>query len=99
MILTPENKKRFRTIGHDLKPVVIIAGNGLSENVSTELNRALDDHELIKIKVALDDRDARRAIIAEACVTCRAELVQVIGKVALLFRAAKQPKLSKSNVR
>ena len=50
MAISAEQKKAMRSIGHNLNPVVTIAGNGLSENVLEELNRALDDHELIKVK-------------------------------------------------
>ena len=50
---TNQDIKQLRAIGHKLKPVVTIAGNGLSEGVITELDRALQDHELIKIKLAV----------------------------------------------
>ena len=42
------DKKKFRAIGHHLKPIVTVAGNGLSESVMSEISRALTDHELIK---------------------------------------------------
>ncbi len=35
------------------------------EGVTEELNRALNDHELIKVKVVAEDREARAALIAE----------------------------------
>ena len=59
--------KQLRTIGHKLKPIVTIAGNGLSEGVWAELDRALSDHELIKIKLAVGSREARAAVTAEIC--------------------------------
>lgn len=99
MALTADNKKRFRTIGHDLKPVVTIAGNGLSEGVLTEINRALEDHELIKIKLAVEDRDTRKAVTEELCEKTRSEIVQTIGKMLLLYREARKPKLKTSNTR
>lgn len=99
MTLSSESKKRFRAIGHNLKPIVTIAGNGLTQSVNAELDRSLDDHELVKVKVAMEDRDERRSIIESICRSRRAELVQVIGKVALLYRENKKPKLSTSNTR
>ena len=51
MTSSNEDKKHLRRLGHNLKPVVTVAGNGLSENVSAEIARALNDHELIKIKL------------------------------------------------
>jgi RNA-binding protein len=58
----------------------------LTEGVLAELERALGDHELIKIKVNILDRESRLEAIAELCKAGKAELVQVIGKMALLYR-------------
>ena len=63
-------------MGHNLKPVVTIAAKGLSENVGAELDRALSDHELIKVKLAVGDRLAKKAISDELCNKYNAELVQ-----------------------
>lgn len=99
MRLTTESRKRYRTIGHALKPVVTIAGKGLSDGVMVEVNRALDDHELIKIRLAVEDREERRALIESLCRQTRSELVQSIGKTALIIREAKTPKVQFSNIR
>ena len=63
MTTSPADKKYLRALGHQLKPVVTVAGNGLPKNVVTEVDRALRDHELIKIKLAVGDRDTRKAIV------------------------------------
>ncbi len=83
-------------MAHHLKPVVLVSENGLSEGVMNELDRALEDHELIKIRVNTMDREDKVAIINEICAQCGAELAQVIGKMAVLYRPAKKqnPKLS-----
>lgn len=99
MSLNTDTKKRYRSIGHGLKPVVTVAGKGLTEGVLTELQRALDDHELIKVKLAVEDREDRKQLITELCSQTGAELVQTIGKVILVFREARKPKLSTSNIR
>jgi len=99
MTLTSKLQKQFRALGHKLKPVVTVAGKGLSENVIAELNRALEDHELIKVKIAVAERDARKAICQAIKVDCRAELIQEIGKVALFYRESLKPDMIKSNVR
>tara|TARA_Y100000782_G_scaffold110643_1_gene137402 strand:- start:770 stop:1069 length:300 start_codon:yes stop_codon:yes gene_type:complete len=99
MPLSADRKKQYRTLGHNLKPVVTIAGNGLSETVINELNRALDDHELIKVKLVVADRDLRKQVINEMSKTVKSEIVQEIGKVALIYREAKRPNLKLSNVR
>ena len=92
-----KTQKRLRTIGHRLSPVVIIA-NGLSDNINTEINRALKDHELIKIKVHANDRSEKKLLVEEVCSNSGAELVQLIGHIALIFKPAKNPDPKLSNL-
>jgi len=98
MPLSNDRKKNYRSIGHNLKPVVTIAGNGLSNGVLEELDRALEDHELIKVKLMINDREIRKAAVQEICKKTRSESVQEIGKVALLFREAKRPNAKLTNI-
>lgn len=92
------DKKQLRSIGHGLKPVVLIGNKGLAESVLAEIDRALADHELIKIKIATDDRDERKAMIAQVCDQSGAQLVQSIGKMALILRRAAKPNPRTSNL-
>lgn len=98
MAISPERKKQFKQIGHNLKPVLTVAENGVSEGVLAELERALEDHELIKVKIAIADREWRKQAIAQLCQHSGAELVQEIGKIALLFRPAREPNPRLSNL-
>lgn len=98
MPLDSDRKKKFRTIGHQLNPVVMVAERGLSEGVGLELERALEDHELIKVKLAVADPAERRAMAAELCEQHRAELVQAVGKVILIYRKALKPNPKLSNL-
>ena len=63
MTLSAGDKKHLRQLGHSLNPVVTVAGKGLSENVLAEVERALSDHELIKVKFAVGDRDLKQQLI------------------------------------
>ena len=90
--------KQLRSIGHKLKPVVTIAGKGLTENVITEVERALSDHELIKIKISVGDKAARTEVAAALCSQVKAELVHSIGGVILIMRRSKQPDPRLSNL-
>lgn len=98
MSFTNEQKTAYRTIGHSLKPIVSVASKGLTENVLEELNRALDDHELIKIKIAVGDREARDLVLKSIVTETRADLVQQIGNVALLLRKNPNAKPKLSNL-
>jgi len=90
--------KQLRAIGHKLKPVVRVAGNGVSDNVLQEVRRALDDHELIKVKIAVADREARSAAADALCAETGATLVQSVGNIVLLLKRAKQPDPKLSNL-
>jgi RNA-binding protein len=90
--------RQLRAIGHTLKPVVTIAGKGLSDAVRAELERALSDHELIKIKLAVGDREARDRLLTELLDNAGAELVQRIGNTALILRRSADPDPGKSNL-
>ena len=90
--------KQLHAIGHKLKPVVTIAGNGLTDGVFAELERALKEHELIKIKLAVGSREARSAVAQEVCDRTGAELVQSIGNVLLIMRRSAKPDPRLSNL-
>ncbi|MFN2360527.1 MAG: ribosome assembly RNA-binding protein YhbY [Marinobacter sp.] len=98
MSLSPEQRREYRGIAHNLKPVIIVGDKGLTEGLQEELERALNDHELIKIKVASQDREARREAVAALCEASGAELVQTIGKIAVIMRRAKKPNPKLSNL-
>lgn len=98
MSLTPDQKKRLKTVAHNLNPIVIVGGNGLSENVQLEVDRALEDHELIKVKFAVGDREVKKQLIKELAAIVEAELVQEIGNIAVLFRPSENPNPKLSNL-
>ena len=85
MPLTSQQIRYLRGLTHHLQPVVMVGDKGLSENVMTEIETALDHHELVKIRLRTD-RDSRKAWITQISETCRAEKVHVIGQVACFFR-------------
>ena len=90
-------KKKLRTIGHGLKAVVTVAGNGLSESVIAELNRALDDHELIKLKM-FGDKAERADLVTSLKTIPDTAIVQVVGGMALIYRASREPNPALSNI-
>jgi len=96
-MLTTERKKQMRAIGHHLKPVVLVGDQGLSPGLLDELNRALNDHELIKVKVRAE-RDTRKILVDALCEETGATCVQTTGAMALLFRAAERPNPRLSNL-
>ena len=98
MPLSNDDKKHLRRLGHNLNPIVTVAGNGLTEGVMAEIERALTDHELIKVKFAIGDRDAKKQTMDEVCKQTGAELAQTIGHIGLLYRKAEKPNPKLSNL-
>ena len=98
MALSAQDRKQFRVIGHHLKPILIFGGNGLTESFIEELDKRLEDHELIKVKINVETREDRSAVVDALCEAGEAELVQRIGNVALLYRAARKPSPKLSNL-
>lgn len=93
MILTNKQIRHLRSLAHHLKPVVMIGEKGLTEKVLAELDGALEHHELIKISIAGADKEKRRAITEEMCKASKAELVQLIGRISVLYRPRKKPQI------
>jgi RNA-binding protein len=96
MSLSSSQKKTLRRIAHHLDAVVQIGDKNVTENVIAETDRALRDHELIKVRINSGERDDRTVLGDELATACEADVVQRIGKVAVLFRANPKadPKLS-----
>jgi RNA-binding protein len=94
MPLSPSQKRYLRGLAHSLKPVILTGNKGVTPALLKEFSAALDQHELVKVKLG-DDRDERKAHIAELGEGAKAELVQSIGRVACFYRRNEEkPKLA-----
>jgi RNA-binding protein len=85
-ILTAAQTRFLRGQAHDLKAMLQVGGKGISDALVTEVGAALEQHELIKVKVAGAEREARNAMIGELAARTGAALVQRIGHTAVLYR-------------
>ncbi len=86
MALTSSQIRYLRGLAHPLKPVLLMGGKGVTAGVLNELEQALDDHELIKVRRSGGDRVARAADLAKLVDSRHAEAVQTIAHIAVLFR-------------
>jgi RNA-binding protein len=84
--LTPAQRKEKRADAHHLAPVVMIGDSGISPTVQKEVDVALSAHGLIKVRVLLDDRDARELIFQTLTESLNAAPIQHIGKLLVLWR-------------
>ena len=91
-------KKAFRGVAHHLDPVVSVSDRGLSDGIIAETERALMDHELIKVKVDALQKSDRLAITTALAEQTQATVIQNIGKVAVLYRKNQRANQKLSNV-
>ena len=84
--MTAAEKKKLRAKAHSLKPVIMIGQSGFTEAVLSEIELALNNHELIKIKIQTDDREVRKQISTEICTGTGAVFIQSIGKIIVIYR-------------
>lgn len=95
MPLTASQTRYLRGLAHPLKPVLLLGDKGVTPGVLAELEQALDTHELIKVRLAGQDRRARAAALDQLLESSGAERVHGIGHVAVLYRRnAEQPKIA-----
>ena len=83
MPLTTKAKQQLKAKAHKLKPVIMIGHHGLTDAVNKEIDRALNDHQLIKIRIQTSDRALRRELFEQLCKANQAELIQTIEVLAL----------------
>jgi RNA-binding protein len=84
-----DQKKQLKAQAHALNPVVMIGQHGLTDAVSQEIDIALDAHELIKIKIRAEKQD--RIVIRDQIIEqTRAELIQTIGQMIVIYRKNKK---------
>jgi RNA-binding protein len=87
--LTNAQTRFLRGQAHGLKAMLQVGGKGISDALVAEVDGALEHHELIKVKIAAEDREAREAMVEELARRAGAALVQRIGHTAVLFRPSK----------
>jgi RNA-binding protein len=86
MPLSEKQKKYLRRLAHPLNPVVMLGNAGLTDAVVSELDRALSDHELVKVSARVGDRIARSGALEALANRTRAEIVQQVGNVGVFYR-------------
>lgn len=90
--LTAKQRRFLRAMAHALRPVVLVGQAGLSDAVMAELDQALSDHELVKVRLhSPDDKKMAAAALAERA---GAALCGVVGHTVYLYRPnPDQPKI------
>ncbi|MDP8983739.1 MAG: ribosome assembly RNA-binding protein YhbY [Pseudomonadota bacterium] len=94
MKLVEKQKKYLRRLAHPLNPIVMLGNAGLTDAVVAELDRALHDHELVKVSARVGEREQRNAALDALATRTASSLVQRVGHVGVFYRPRKElPKI------
>ena len=86
MELSTQQKKKLRSIAHGLSPIVTIGQHGIKETTHKEINKALDFHQILKVKIATGDKDERMALTELIAKQHNASIIQSIGNMAIFYK-------------
>lgn len=89
MELNSKQRKFLEKAAHDMQPIVIVGGAGVTEGVIQMVDTSLAAHELIKVKYN-EYKEEKIDLTSEMCQQCNATLVRIIGNVAILYREAEK---------
>lgn len=90
MELTTKQRQYLKLKAAELKPVVIIGKNGITDSVIEEIKSSIAHHELIKVKAKADDRSARDELATYLAEKTESTVVQFLGNNITLFKQAKK---------
>lgn len=94
MRLTNKQNQFLKGLAHNLKPVIQLGANGLTEGVIAEIENAINHHELIKVKIPTDDREEKSLIINAIVAETNAHKVQTIGHMLVIYKPSEEQKIS-----
>ena len=86
MIFSKQQKQQLTIKAQKIKPVVLLGSKGLTENILTEIDNALNAHELVKIRLNIDDSEEKKALTDAICKKMQADLILAIGHVISIYR-------------
>lgn len=91
-MLTGKQKRFLRSKAHHLHPIFQVGKGGVNVNMIKQINEALEARELIKISVLQNCEENRETVAAAIVESTGAELVQLIGKIIILYKESKENK-------
>ena len=86
-MLTGKQRRHLRALAHALHPIVQVGKGGLDDGLIAAVDRALVDHELIKVKVGENADTTKAEVGDELAKRTKSEVAQIIGNIVLLYRA------------
>ena len=88
--LIGSDRRYLRSLAHHLQPLVYVGKTGLSENVLAEIDRVLEQHELIKVRF-LDFKEEKKTLSQTIASDTQSEMVGMVGHIAIFYRRNPDP--------
>ncbi|WP_312260762.1 ribosome assembly RNA-binding protein YhbY [Candidatus Igneacidithiobacillus taiwanensis] len=85
-MLDSKARQDLRARAHHLKPVITVGAQGVTTPLLAELDRALFDHELLKVRLPALDKEERDSCVQALAQGCAAEVVGRVGRILMLYR-------------
>ena len=84
--LTGKQRQFLKGLAHPLSPVVRVGKGGVTEAVIAETKKSLQSHELIKVRIDVDESAERKSLAERLATAADAHIAGSIGKIAILYR-------------
>lgn len=91
-MLTGKQKRFLRSKAHHLDPIFQVGKGGVSDNMIKQIKEALEARELLKVSILQNCEEDRGTVADQLSAGTGAELVQVIGKIVVLYKESKEHK-------
>lgn len=85
-MLTGKQKRFLRSEAHHISPIFQVGKGGVNENMVKQIAEALEARELIKVSILQNCEMAKEDVAEQLCKEIEAELVQIIGKIIVLYK-------------
>nr|WP_253250747.1 ribosome assembly RNA-binding protein YhbY [Orenia metallireducens] len=91
-LLTGKQRSFLKSKAHNMDSIVQIGKDGINENVIAQVDETLEARELIKLRVLNNSLYSAKEAAHELAEACKAEFIQAIGNVFVLYRENKEIK-------
>ncbi|WP_010495558.1 ribosome assembly RNA-binding protein YhbY [Paenibacillus elgii] len=91
-MLTGKQKRYLRSLAHHMNPIFQVGKGGVNDHLIRHISEALEVRELIKVTVLNNCMEDRNEVAEQLAQGAGAELVQVIGKIIVLYKESREHK-------
>ncbi|WP_394217873.1 ribosome assembly RNA-binding protein YhbY [Halobacillus trueperi] len=91
-MLTSKQKKHLRAASHHIQPIFQVGKAGVNENMTKQIDEALEKRELIKVSILQNCFEDNHVVANEIVEATDAHIVQVIGNTIILYKESKENK-------